>query len=296
MTGTLFAIVVTFAPDSPLALGSWSPPLGVVAVATFSFFVNWYDRLHHRRRLARSPHAFHNSKSMERLDQISGCIDDLARISDALTGLDDYWLPSNVNKLLKRREVLRLERLVIQTLQALPATELNYALKHTKLGLLFYKVKDHRGGLFGIELPGDLGESLGAERYHHRTQLVELLAVQRVTDLSIRSRGLVIDALQQMPLSAHGRAEDWVRNVFAWTKGDELSQLKTMCDLKGDFQSLHKLVFLDIKARSRRRGARGRERERVSRARARARARALSRSRALSQLARKEKKRKTRAP
>ena len=230
---------------------------------------------------------------MERLDQISGCIDDLARISDALTGLDDYWLPSNVNKLLKRREVLRLERLVIQTLQALPATELNYALKHTKLGLLFYKVKDHRGGLFGIERPGDLGESLGAERYHHRTQLVELLAVQRVTDLSIARAG----SSSTRSSRCRSRRTAAPRTGCATVRVDEGRRaLAAQDDVRprGRLPEPPQARLPRHQARSRRRGARGRENGFLARE-ARASARSLPLSRPLSTRAEREET-KTRAP
>ena len=71
-----------------------------------------------------------------------------------------------------------------------------------------------------------------------RTELVDLLAVQRVADLNVRSRVVLLDALQQMPLSAcPRRGELWVRNVMLWTRGDELTELKTLCDLKGDVHS-----------------------------------------------------------
>ena len=43
-----------------------------------------------------------------------------------------------------------------------------------------------------------------------RTELVDLLAVQRVADLNVHSRVVLLDALQQMPLAAcPGRAELW---------------------------------------------------------------------------------------
>ena len=84
-----------------------------------------------------------------------------------------------------------------------------------------------------------------------RTELVDLLAVQRVADLNVRSRVVLLDALQQMPLSAcPRRGELWVRNVMLWTRGDELTELKTLCDLKGDVHSLHKLVYQDIRESS----------------------------------------------
>jgi hypothetical protein len=38
-----------------------------------------------------------------------------------------------------------------------------------------------------------------------------------------------------------------VRNILLSTLGDELSELKTLMDSKGNFQSLHKLIFDDIK-------------------------------------------------
>ena len=58
---------------------------------------------------------------------------------------------------------------------------------------------------------------------------------------------MLLDALQQMPLAAcPSRAELWVRNVILWTKGDELTELKTLCDLKGDIHSLHRLVYHDL--------------------------------------------------
>lgn len=42
-------------------------------------------------------------------------------------------------------------------------------------------------------------------------------------------------------------SELYARNVILKTKGDELSELKSLTDTKGDIHSMHKLVYRDIK-------------------------------------------------
>jgi len=50
-----------------------------------------------------------------------------------------------------------------------------------------------------------------------------------------------------MRLSAHHLAEHYVKNVITKTKGDDLSELKSITDCKGDVNSMHKLVYSDIR-------------------------------------------------
>jgi len=111
------------------------------------------------------------------------------------------------------------------------AKALNFLVTRVKLGLLFYKVKDHR--------------SISGQ---HRTELVDLLAVHRISALNVVSRATVLDALQMMKMTANTRCEFWVRNLIINTKKDELSELKTLTDAKGDYFSMHKLVFDDIRS------------------------------------------------
>jgi hypothetical protein len=100
-----------------------------------------------------------------------------------------------------------------------------------QLALVFYKIKDHRNF-----------------RGQHRTELIELLAVDRVSLLTVRSRVLLLRALQMMKLPANTRAEHWVRNIILSTHQDDLSDLKTMTDSGGDYFCTNKLIYDDIRS------------------------------------------------
>ena len=212
---------VFFAGDSPFGgVGRTYPTLGCLLVAGCGLFISWYDRWLRRRRLSRS---FHFSKATSIRGKIDESVDALQKVDDALARLDHLYIPSTITRLLRRRETLRLERFIIETLQDATAEELNALVVRMKLGLVVYKLKDAG-----------------------RTDLVELLAVQRVADLGVYARVALIDALQQMPLAAHRRAEIWVKNVILWTKAEDLTELKTLMDCKGDIHSFHKLVYVDV--------------------------------------------------
>lgn len=212
----LLSTAVFFAEDSPFRIGAWSPLVGIGFVLGCTAWISWYDRLLRRRRLSRS---LHFSKT-RRIDE---SLEALARVDEALKQLDHYFIPSTFTRSYRRRETLKLERVIIETLQDAPADELNALVLGVKLGLVVYKLKE--GG---------------------RADLVELLAVQRVADLTVHARVAVLDALQQMPVAAHKRAEKWVRNVIVWTKGEDLTELKTLSDCKGDIHTFHRLVYRDV--------------------------------------------------
>ena len=50
-----------------------------------------------------------------------------------------------------------------------------------------------------------------------------------------------------MKLSAHPQAEQWTLSIISKTKGDNLSELKSLTDCKGDFNSMHKLIYWDVR-------------------------------------------------
>ena len=49
-----------------------------------------------------------------------------------------------------------------------------------------------------------------------------------------------------MKLSAHPLSEVYVKNIIMNTSGDELIELKSLTDAKGDINSMHKLIYIDI--------------------------------------------------
>ena len=247
--------VVFFAEDSPLRIGHKSPLAGAISVAIFTCWISWYDRWLRRRRLVRAPH-FAKPSSTENLRtlaadpaELDASIEALAKVDEAVASLDHYFIPSTITRLWRRRETARVERFIIETLQDCGADDLNMILRRVKLGLLVYKLKDSEPMKSWADYAASFLFSPSTKGA--RTELVDLLAVQRVADLNVRSRVVLLDALQQMPLSAcPRRGELWVRNVMLWTSGDELTELKTLCDLKGDVHSLHKLVYQDIRESS----------------------------------------------
>jgi hypothetical protein len=66
--------------------------------------------------------------------------------------------------------------------------------------------------------------------------------------LTVLSRVIVLHALQVLKLRANPWAEYWVRNIFLNTHGDDLSEIKTLTDAKGDYYGMSKLIYDDIKS------------------------------------------------
>ena len=170
--------------------------------------------------------------SLNRLKDLGIPVEDqLAKINSCLADIDQLLIPSTINNFLNQRFVLRKEREIITIFEECDSRALNYLISHVKLGLLFYKIKDHRN------FSGQ-----------HRTELIQLLAVDRLPALTVMSRVIVLHALQLMKLRANTRAEYWVRNVILNTHQDDLSELKTLTDAKGDYFSMNKLIYDDIKS------------------------------------------------
>ncbi|KAL3917367.1 MAG: hypothetical protein SGILL_004747 [Bacillariaceae sp.] len=154
------------------------------------------------------------------------------KVNKCLLDIDQLLIPSTINNFINRRFVLKKEKEIIQVFLDCDATTLNYLVCHVKLALLVYKIKDHGFG----------GQ--------HRTEIIQLFAVERLPALTIMSRVIVLHALQVLDLRANPRAEYWVRNIFLSTQGDDLSELKSLTDAKGDYYSMSKLVYDDIRSES----------------------------------------------
>lgn len=155
----------------------------------------------------------------------------LQRISTCMDNIDQLLVPSTINNFINQQFIMRNEREIISIFEDAQPKTLNWLISHVKLALVFYKIKDHRNF-----------------RGQHRTELIELLAVDRVSALTIYSRVLLLRALQLMKLPANARAEHWVRNIILSTHQDDLSKLKTMTDTKGDYFCMNKLIYSDVRS------------------------------------------------
>lgn len=194
-----------------------------------------WDRHHHRMSISQQTSLRRGSMgctSLSTLNNLGIRVEDqLARINECLQDIDQLLIPSTINNFINERFVLRKEREIISIFEDCDARALNYLVGHVKLALLFYKIKDHRN------FSGQ-----------HRTQIIQLLAVDRFAILTVMSRVIVLHSLQLLKLKANPRAEHWVRNIILNTKQDDLSKLKTLMDAKGDYFSMSKLIFEDLRS------------------------------------------------
>jgi hypothetical protein len=101
------------------------------------------------------------------------------------------------------------------------------------LSVLQYKIKDTDLLAFS--------KSFSNKAAQHRTRVLELLARERLSDLSIAARVVVLDALMNMRLKAHVQAEQLVRDIILGTNGRMLTRMKNACDLKGRVHNFHKV-------------------------------------------------------
>jgi hypothetical protein len=113
--------------------------------------------------------------------------------------------------------------------------EYSYIVMKCDLALLLYKIKDH---------------SVAA----HRRQLIRVLCHDRLNLLTTPAKAMVLHALQKIKLSSdRPTMERAVFDVLTSCRGHDLTELKAIMDSKGNYHSLHKLVFNDIKTTTTRR-------------------------------------------
>jgi len=235
---TIFAVLlstaVIFAKDSPLAFGMKYPSLGFISVLFCGYGMHVWDRNMHRVQASKlvSLRRGATAKSLDKLHELGIPIEDqLEQINSLMADLDQFYIPSTINNLVNKGSVIRNERKIISIFEEAQPKALNFLIGHSRLALIFYKIKDHR-----------------SFNHQHRTQLIELLAIERISQLTVHSKVIVLHALQMMKLPANTRAEYCVKNIITNTKQDELSDLKTLTDAKGDYFCMTKLLYDDIKS------------------------------------------------
>ena len=236
---TIIAILLStalfFAKDSPIAIGLYfSPSLGFIGILLSGYCMHVWDRYLHRVELSRhiKPNIRRASSSLSRLKDLGIPVEDqLSQINTCLRDIDQILVPSTINNIINLRFVMNKEREIIKVLEECDARALNYIISHVKLGLVFYKIKDHRN------FSGQ-----------HRTKVIQLLCVDRIAALTVLSKVIVLHALQGLKLQANTRAEYWVKNLLLSAKQDDLSELKSLTDAKGVYLDMNKLIYDDIKS------------------------------------------------
>mmetsp|Transcript_40090 Transcript_40090/g.84174 ORF Transcript_40090/g.84174 Transcript_40090/m.84174 type:complete len:1284 (+) Transcript_40090:51-3902(+) len=237
---TVFAVLLAsagiFVKDSPFCFGDQRPSLGMFVILVVGCAVHMFDRMMHRKEMNRQVAGLVRgasaAQSLMKLNAMGVSVEEqLERISLAMNNIDQLLVPSTINNFINTKFILRNEREIISIFEDAQPKMLNHLISNVKLALVFYKIKDHRNF-----------------RGQHRTELIEMLAVDRVSVLTVYSRVELLRALQLMKLTSNSRAEHWVRNIILSTHQDDLSSLKTMTDSKGDYFCMNKLIFDDIRS------------------------------------------------
>merc|ERR1719491_1149902 len=162
------------------------------------YTVHTWNRHAHRQALGRSFDRLRgvSTATLKDLTELNVPMKELlTKINSLLREIDQILIPSTLNNFINTRYILKTERDIINIFEEAQPKALNYLVDHSKLGLLFYKIKDHR-----------------RFNHRHRTQLIELLAIDRVSQLTVHSKAIVHHSLQMMKLPANTKAEHWVRN------------------------------------------------------------------------------------
>lgn len=133
---------------------------------------------------------------------------------------------TEIERLLERYTDRHDEAVILRVLREIDAAELDDLVLRADLRRLFRSVDDRT---FGPK---------------HFTALLDLLARERVDDLSPRARAAVVGALQR------GRTDSLderaIRDVFLATRGEALSELKEAVEESPDHRDLHQLVYRDL--------------------------------------------------
>ena len=238
----LFAGAAVYVRDSPFCIGDNHPYLGLFIIFVFGYAAHTWDRIIHRKEMSQPAglglrRGASAAQSLAQLNTLSMPVEDqLNRISDCMYNIDQLLVPSTINNLINQPFIMRNEREIISIFEDANPKALNWFISHVKLALVFYKIKDHRNF-----------------RGQHRTELIELLAVDRISVLTVKSRVCLLKALLLLKITAVPRAEHWVRNIILSTHLDELSELKTLTDCTGDYRTMTKLVYEDIRSETVRR-------------------------------------------
>jgi hypothetical protein len=231
---TLFAFVlafsVVFSYDSPLCVSSDHAGLGWIIIALSTYFAHIYNRHLHRVVLMRVPN-INRTLSADLIDERKlNYKKKLTELRSCLTSIDNPWMSSFFINIFLLPHVVFREKQIISIFSDTTTDELNLLVSNIELALFFYKVKDHN-----------------MARQFSRSKLLNLLSETRISELNVSSKVMLLDGLQKLKLSAHPMSEEYVKNIIMSTQGDELSALKSLTDSKGDVNSMHKLIYEDIR-------------------------------------------------
>eukprot|EP01038_Epipyxis_sp_PR26KG_P004474 gene4474-6325_t len=220
--------------DSPLRFPSHLPTIyRWFAIIICTFLAHNFDRHLRRLVLLRVPNIKRIQSAEFPLQNRLSAHEKVEKLRSLMNQIDLPYISSTFLNIFFLPRVLYVERSIITIFNEANTDELNLIVSIIELARIFYKIKDHR-----------------IANQFHRSNLLKLLTIDRINELHISGRVLLINGLQKMKLSAEQECEFYVKNIILSTKENDLSELKCLADSKGDFDSFHKLIYKDIRNKS----------------------------------------------
>lgn len=168
------AVACSFAPDSPVRVDN--SHLAWCLIILFTFSVHNYDRHLRRLFLQKIPNIKRISSKNFPIEHRTLAREKIQEIRRLLKSIDLVFFSSALQNLFFLPRVLFIEHNIIKLFENASTEELNLILNSIELGLLIYKMKDHR-----------------IARRFNRTKLLEILAKERLSELSITSKAILLD-------------------------------------------------------------------------------------------------------
>jgi len=247
LSSSFLASSLLFAPDSPLAVSNNFARIALVFVSTFASHL--IHKNAHRRQLANRSNIHHSKSYVNAIGMLAreGGDEITSRVNSLLSRLDSPYIPGGVKRYLDSSH-LEYERQLLQMFRAASREELNFLVLHVNLNAVLYHLKNR------TKPSKTGGRPIVLE--DNRNALVELLARNRIADLTTAARASVLDALQVVGLMRNPYTMQAVSslaaNILLSTVGAHLSDLKSITDNKASVNSMHKLVYNDVSEETRR--------------------------------------------
>jgi hypothetical protein len=227
-----FSTTCLFCKDSPLRFSEDRRGIAWSIVCLCTYLCHIYDRDVRRLFLTRTNFIRKQRSADFNAENRAQAKLKVVQLKKLTAAIDQRWVSSTFLNIFFLSYVLSAEDQILNILSEANRDELNLIINdnHFELALILYKVKDH----------------WVCKRYH-RMKLLHLLSRERINDLNVRARVVLLDAIQRLGVSAQSSLEDCVKHILLSTKGDELSDLKCLMDSKGDIFSMHYLLFVQIR-------------------------------------------------
>lgn len=193
----ILAWVCFFIRDSPLCFADQQRSLAWAMTLLVSYTAHTYHRWLVRRWLYIVPPLPRIDSADIRTELKISARQKIAAINSHIPTIDNPLVSSTFQNIFNIFNVLHAEEAIISIFADATQDELNFILQDIQLGLILYKMKDHKWW-----------------RRFNRDKLLRVLAVTRLHELDERSKVYLLHGIQSLTLSASDTCERHVEKII----------------------------------------------------------------------------------